>query len=62
MAAATEFIEELGDLGLGRPEVGALNLSLRPDTIHGPLAQKSWRSTFLDSGRRIISWISIDFE
>ena len=43
--AATEFIEEPGDLGLGRLEVGALNLGLRPDTIHGPLAQKRWRST-----------------
>ena len=38
-------MEEPDDLGLGRPEVGALNLGLRPDTIHGPLAQKRWRST-----------------
>ena len=42
---ATEFIEELGDLGLGRLEVGTLNLGLRPDTIHGPLAQTRWRNT-----------------
>ena len=38
-------MEEPDDLGLGRPEVGALNLGLRPDTIHGPLDQKRWRNT-----------------
>ena len=60
--AATEFIEEPGDLGLGWPEVGTLNLGLRPDTIHGPLAQKRWRSTLTDSGRWLISWIAVDSE